>query len=408
MGVLDEDLNKRGGLIVPDRAIRSGSAVSEYAPFEVSEVAHNPDRLPARVAVPLSAELGVSAARALLSVVGPAKGTGGSHAGEAIYRLAVTDPALREGLANGTLRFATPSKGDASVLIKHVSNGRMAGSARLVGAGSTSGTAVGAASAGTAVVAVGAVALAAAIGMILYQLKTINSKLDVIGGDLRRVLEHLELEQRSKLWELRDTSRAVLETLDAGGRVSHALAAELGDELRSIRPVWRHLFQRAATDIANYRAGVATVDHQSVTDSWMRLLAGTHVLAEAVQALTGLPRESEEELELVIVEQQQRLTERLAEVRQLAGELYAAHVYWREQQAGYDLARTLNPVKLASRTVRGSGPSKPRQSILNETDAWHCAQLAAPPPPPDAFLLNLTADGRVAVAVEPRGLATSV
>jgi hypothetical protein len=79
-----------------------------------------------------------------------------------------------------------------------------------------------------------------------------------------------------------------------------------------------------------------------------------------------------------------------------------------EQQAGYDLARTLNPVKLASRTVRGSGLSNPQQSILNETDAWHCAQLAAPPPPPDALLLNLTTDGRVAVAVEPRGLATSV
>jgi hypothetical protein len=377
-----------------------------YSPFEVSEVEHDP-RLPARVAVPFSAELGTSAARALLSVVGSAKGSAGSEAGDILYRLAVTDPALKQGLAEQTLRLATPSKGDASVLIKHVSDGRIAGRAELVRAGSASRGAAGAAGAGTGIVAVGAVALAAAMAMIIYQLKTINSKLDVIGGDLRRVLEHLELEQRSKLWELRDTSRAVLETLGAGGRVSHSLSAELSDELRSIRPVWRHLYQRAATDIANYRSGMTSVDHRSVTASWMQLLAATQVLAEAVQALTSLPRESEEELELLMAEQQQRLTERLDEVRLLAGELYAAHVYWREQQADYDLARTLNPVKLASRTVRASGRQKPRQQILNETDAWQCAQLAAPPPPPDAFLLKVSTDGRVAVAVEAHEFAMS-
>jgi hypothetical protein len=171
--------------------------------------------------------------------------------------------------------------------------------------------------------------------------------------------------------------------------------------------VWRHLYQRAASDIANYRAGAKSVDGRLVMDSWMGLLAGTQVLAEAVQALIGLPRESQEELELVIAEQQQRLTERLDEVRLLAGELYAAHVYWREQQAEYDLARTFNPARLASRTVRRTAPLRPRQKILNETAAWQCAQLAAPPPPPDAFLLDVSADGRVAIAVEPRPLTVS-
>ena len=107
----------------------------------------------------------------------------------------------------------------------------------------------------------------------------------------------------------------------------------------------------------------------------------------------------------MLAEQQQRLTDRLDDVRRLAGELYDAHLHWRAQTADYELGLTLNPAKFAVRAVVKRGAvRRPPQKILDETAAWQCAQLAAPPPPPDALLLGVGADGRLAIAVEANEL----
>ena len=363
-------------------------------PFEISEAGAAADRSLALRGIGLGGELGISAAKALASISRSAA-VDAPQAATGLLRLVVSDPVLQKGLADGTMRFATPTSGDASVLIKHVANGRFAGRADLVNVGPTGPSpAVPAAGLGSAI------AVGAAIAVISYQLQVLDAKLDVVGRDVKRVIEHLELEHQGHLAELRDTAWRVADTLDDGGTVSDALAHELADELRSTRPVWRQLYDRAASDVAKYRAGAKDVDHRSVLVSWERLLIATQVLGEAVQALIRLPQASPEQWDLVIAEQQQRLADRLEDVRRLAGDLYAAHLHWRAETAEYELSLSLNPAKLAKRAVAKRGDlRRPPQKILDERAAWECAQLAAPPAPPEALLVGV-GDGRLEIAVE--------
>ena len=371
-----------------------------YAPLEVSNLTRASDGHIAPGGLTLAGEVGLAAAKALASLAGSSSGGGAPVQGEALYRLAVMDPHLREGLAKGTLRFATPSKGDASVLIKHVSNGEHAGTARLIKAGASSGKVGPGGAAAPAAMAGPAIAAAAAAAIILYQLDVINAKLDVIGRDVKRVIEHLQLTQDSSLKELRDTARRVTEKLDVGDRVSDALGAELATELASVRRVWRELYEQAGIDVAKYRQGSSDTDHRAVLRSWFRVLRATQVIAEAIQATIRLAAATSEQFELVLAEQQELLSDRLEEVRNLAGDLYDAHLHWRVEKAEYDLSLTLNPAKFAARSIKRGSMRKPRQRILDEGIAWQCGQLAAPPPAPDALLLALRADGRVSVAVE--------
>jgi hypothetical protein len=77
-----------------------------------------------------------------------------------------------------------------------------------------------------------------------------------------------------------------------------------------------------------------------------------------------------------------------------------AHLHWSAVKAQYDLSRTLNPVRLAKRAVKRTAPRKPKQLPLDGRVAWQCGQLAVPPAPTEAVLLEVGSDGQVSVAVE--------
>lgn len=375
--------------------------------LELAEVdsAERSSGLPARASFTLSGELAMSAAQTLARAAIDAKGSAGAQASEVMYRLVVTDPKLREGLAKGTLRFASPSQGDASVLIKHVASGRVAGAARLVKGGSTTGTAVGVAgTAGTAAVIAPIVVVAVAMAVIMYQLKTIDSKLDAMARDLRSVLDHLQTDRQSVLRQGADAARSALATVSAGGTVSEARAQELHRAVQRIETVWLAMYSEAASAARAYRDGVAGGSADDAVDAWMRLLLATRAHCETAEALMRVPRTSANEFELVVVEEQERLTRRLETVRELAEELRDGHLYWREQRTAYDFSRTLNPAKLAKRAVTRQSPAKPRRKPLPDRVAWQCDQLAAPPAPPEAILLVVRGDGSLRVAVESREL----
>jgi hypothetical protein len=372
---------------------------SDYSPLELAQVDRAPDGALARLMSPVSGELAVSAAKALSSFATSSAKTAGSPAGETLYRLAVTDSEMKKGLAQGTLRFATPGKGDASVLIKHVGNGRMAGSAKLVKAGGAAGKAVpGAGAVGTAAVAVPALAVVAATAVIMHQLKVMDAKLDALARDLGKVVKHLDYEQESVLHEAHDAAGMAARALDAGGGVSSALQATLHEEFRGVRRVWRQLHEKASDEAAGYADG--RCPPENLLRSWMRLTQATQALCEVGEVMMRLPRDSVEDAELFVAEQQQLLTERVEEIRALAATILDAHLHWAAVKAEYDLARTLNPVKLAKRAVKRTAPRKPKQFPLDSRVAWQCGQLASPPSPTDAVLLEVGSDGQVNVAVE--------
>ena len=101
-----------------------------------------------------------------------------------------------------------------------------------------------------------------------------------------------------------------------------------------------------------------------------------------------------------MAEQQQLLTERVEEVRLLAAKIRDAHLHWAAVEAEYDLARTLNPVKLARRAVKRTAPRKPKQLPLDSLIAWHCGQLAVAPRRWTRSCSGVGSDGQVSVAVE--------
>jgi hypothetical protein len=336
--------------------------------------------------VVLAGEAGRSAIDGLGSLVALGAGVG-QRSNQVTYRLVAPGQA-GAGLADGSLRWATASRGDASVLVKDSATGRIAHHGQLHQVRPSPAKVLGP-----------AVWEAMAMATQQHFLVEIDAKLQTIERGVNESLQRLDDDKRGALNQARKLAHDVASLTARGEAVSATRRGELSRATERVDVVWHQLHERARRHLAAYRAGGDTTA-ADVEASWELLLRATQALAECGAALTALPYATVEELQDATEEEHRRIGAAVQEVRSMAGELHAAHGDWSAQRAEWLYSRTRNPVTHAKRKVKRTSIAKPAQEPLPAFTAWHCGVLAVPPKPPTALLATVNEDGTVVVSAE--------
>jgi alkylated DNA repair dioxygenase AlkB len=138
----------------------------------------------------------------------------------------------------------------------------------------------------------------------------------------------------------------------------------------------------------------------------------TQVLAGASSLLSSLPQTDLQDAEAVAREERVRIAGALTDLQPLAERLATAHAAWTSAKAEYERSLTQDPsITLptprrhfeltmpgsAARWVAGRFKSAPRAQPLSDHVADVAQQVAAPPSLPEAVLVEIGADGSVAI-----------
>jgi len=300
------------------------------------------------------------------------------------YRLVASEQA-RSGLADGSLRWATARKGDASVLIKDTATGRITGSGQLERVRTSPAKLLGP-----------AVWEALAMATQQHFLVEINQRLQSIEKGVSEVLSRMDDDKRGTLAGIRRTVESASDRLAGSGELPEGRARELRDSAQRADEVWHQLRERVARHLHEYGEGARAAEE--VEHSWAMLLYATQVLVEASALLTALPYDTVEGLEDAVSDERERVHHAIDGIRVLADQLHAAHLRWAADNADWHFRRTRNPVRQVARTIKGTRVPRPHQRPLDYATAWHASQLAAPPQPPAALLVSVNGDETVTVA----------
>jgi hypothetical protein len=312
--------------------------------------------------------------------------TGGRRT-EETFRLVASEQASK-GLADGSLRWANVSKGDASVLIKDTGTGRIVEHGRLDRVRPSPAKVLGP-----------AVWEAMALATQQHYLVEINERLQSIEAGVSELLAQMDGDKRGTLAQVRKVAASSRQRVAEGGSLSDARVHELQDGAQRADEVWHQLHDRMARQLDEYRRGERS--HAEVEASWAMLLYATQVVAETSAALTAVPYDSVGQLEDATSEERERVLHAVDSVRELADALHDAHLHWSARHAEWRLQRTRNPARNVVRAARKTGVRKPAQQPLAPTTAWRATQLALPPQPPAALLVSVNGDATVAVVAEP-------
>ena len=305
---------------------------------------------------------------------------------ESTYRL-VPSEKTAQGLADGSLRWATAKKGDASVLVKNKETGRIAGNGDLLKVRPSPAKILGPAA-----------WEAMAMATQQHYLVEINEKFEEVRKGVDEVLSRMDDDKLGTLSKVRKGVESSRERIAGGKGLSDARLEELHDDAQRANEVWHQLRTRMGRQLDEYRRGKATAD--DIERSWALMLHATQVLGESSALLTALPYDTVEALEEATSEERERVMHALDSVRELAGELHGEHLTWAALNADWHSRHTRNPARKAIRKVRGSALDKPDQGPIDHTTAWRASQIAAPLPAPAALLVTVHEDGTVEVAAE--------
>jgi hypothetical protein len=238
---------------------------------------------------------------------------------------------LAAGIRDGTLRMATPKRGDASVLVKNVKNGHIAGKSDLHHVKPT---------------ALGLVGPAAWQAMALatqqHYLAEISEKLDGIKAGVDEVLARLDDDRIGALNDISELAADAQAAARRDGRLSGGRTDDLRRAAADAKRLWHQIATTVRRQLGQYREGkLAAAD---VEQSFAMLTHATRVLAQCSDALVAVPHGTAAELQAAVAEEQDRLHPALPEFFGLCGELLEASGDWRESHDEYEASRPKNRV----------------------------------------------------------------
>ena len=238
---------------------------------------------------------------------------------------------LAKGIKEGTLRAAKPARGDASVLVKNVKDGRIAGRSDLRKVKPQAMSVLGPAA-----------WQAMAMATQQHYLAEISEKLE---GIQQGVDELKELHSDDRIGKLKAIS-GLAARVQAAAERDRKLAPHQLDQLRhkttDAEEVWNQALTTARRHVEQYEAGEAKPE--DVTKSFAMLAYAIQVLGQCSSALMALPYATEGELEAVLAEEHDRLYPTLPEFLKLCDQLLHASEHWEAKQLEYDARRPKNPV----------------------------------------------------------------
>lgn len=308
---------------------------------------------------------------------------------------------LAKGIRDGTLRAATPARGDASVLVKDVKSGQIAGKSDLRRVKPS------------AVDVIGPAAWQAmALATQQHYLAEISSKLEGIKAGVDEVLARLDDDRIGALNAISETAADAQAAAQRDGRLSADRLAELRRAAADAKRLWHQIATTSKRKLAEYQEGTASAN--GAERAFAMLAHATRVLAQCSDALVSIPRNTADELEAALTEEQDRIHPALPQFNALAQQLLDTSDEWRARCDAYDAARPKNRVARALRIppletrllefqsmsipVVRSFSSKPEQQPLDEAKEKQLRTLVtATSATPPTLVVEVEAGGSVLV-----------
>jgi hypothetical protein len=238
---------------------------------------------------------------------------------------------LAKGIQQGTLRMAKPARGDASVLVKNVKDGQIAGKADLRKVKPQAMEVLGPAA-----------WQALAMATQQHYLAEISEKLEGIQQGVDE-LKELHIDDRiGKLNHIRELTSRVRAAAQRDGKVAPHQLDQLRDKTTDAEEVWHQALTTARRHVEQYQDG--EIEPEDVTKSFAMLAYAVRVLGECSSALMALPYRTQEELEAVLAEERDRLYPALPEFLKLCDDLLHASEGWAAKELEYETRRPKNPV----------------------------------------------------------------
>ena len=237
-----------------------------------------------------------------------------------VYAL-VPSEKTKAGLADKTLRWATPSRGDASVLIKNKA-GEIAGHGELHKVKPKPASLLGP-----------AVWEAMAMATQQHYLVEISEKLAGIDAKVDEVLARLDDDQKATLVVASKLAARTAGAIQRGETVSAERVRQLRSAADSVDVVWHSLLGRTQRHVAGYRTGEASVE--DVELSFALLLEATFALVACADVTAALPHFERSELDAITREEEERIIGAIAELRALGDGMCDANSEWAAQWADY-------------------------------------------------------------------------
>jgi hypothetical protein len=281
---------------------------------------------------------------------------------------------LAKGIQEGTLRMAKPARGDASVLVKNVKDGRIAGKADLHKVKPQAMDVLGPAA-----------WQALAVATQQHYLAEISGKLDGIQQGVDELKELQSDDRIGKLNHIRELTSRVQDAAQRDGKVAPHQLDQLRDKTTDAEEVWHQALTTARRHVEQYEAG--EIEPEDVTKSFTTLAYAVRVLGECSSALMALSYRTAEELEAVLAEERARLYPKLPEFLGLCDALLHASDGWAAKELEYEarrpkshVARSLHlpPMELRfSDGFKFEVPSKPKRKPLAPAETERLSRLVA-------------------------------
>jgi hypothetical protein len=301
---------------------------------------------------------------------------------------------LAKGIKDGTLRAATPTRGDASVLVKNVKDGQIAGRSDLRRVKPT------------AVDVIGPAAWQAmALATQQHYLAEISSKLDGLKAGVDEVLARLDDDRIGALNDISEVAADAQAAARRDGRLSAERVSDLRRAAADAKRLWHQIATTSRRHLAQYQEGTASAEDAEQT--FAMLAHATRVLAQCSDALVAIPRATAGELEAAVAEEQDRIHPALPEFVSLSQQFLDASNQWRASHELYEASRPKNRVARALhlppvevRRVKGkletSVSFKPEQQPLTEARQDQVQRLVAEASElPPSLVVEVDAGGAV-------------
>jgi hypothetical protein len=238
---------------------------------------------------------------------------------------------LAAGIRDGTLRAATPKRGDASVLVKNVKDGRIAGKSDLRQVKPTALDLVGPAA-----------WQAMALATQQHYLAEVSEQLDGIKAGIDEVLARLDDDRIGALNDISELAAKAQAAARRDGRLSEGRTNDLRRAAADAKRLWHQIETTARRQLGQYREGKLTA--ADVEHTFAMLTHATRVLAQCSDALVAVPHGTAAQLQAAVAEEQDRLHPALPQFFDLCGELLEASDEWRESHDEYEAGRPKNRV----------------------------------------------------------------
>jgi len=253
-------------------------------------------------------------------------GTGALEAHNRSKALFLVSPSkdISKQLADGTLRWANSSTGDASVLIKNTETGKVAAQGRLVHQSLTK--------------VIGTAAWQAmAMATQQHYLVSIDNKLSAIRGAIDELQAQNQDERLGALNSAARQADRVLAAVAEQDRVSSNALNQLAAASQTADETFHQLLHQAQRHTQQFARDEGEAGQTE--QSWAELLYALQVLGRCSLALVSLPHSDAQELQATAREERERINAVAEQTLRLAGELAAAnasarkaYAYWEENR----------------------------------------------------------------------------